>query len=53
MRKLEEDELIWESASGNEPRERGFDQDVAYCSQIDQYNVVPTLKKTVYLAPDI
>jgi 2-phosphosulfolactate phosphatase len=38
-------ELVWESASGRELRERGFGQDVTYCSQIDQFDVVPTLKK--------
>ncbi|WP_342562354.1 2-phosphosulfolactate phosphatase [Paenibacillus sp. FSL R7-0345] len=37
-------ELIWESSSGRELRERGFEADVTYCCQMDISYAVPVLK---------
>lgn len=36
-------ELIWDSASGRELRERGYEQDVLHCSQVDTTAAVPIL----------
>jgi 2-phosphosulfolactate phosphatase len=38
-------ELIWDSASGRELRERGYEQDVMHCSQVDISHNVPMLYK--------
>lgn len=37
-------ELIWDCGSGRELRERGYKQDVVYCSQVDISKVVPILQ---------
>ncbi|OCA87524.1 2-phosphosulfolactate phosphatase [Bacillus sp. FJAT-27225] len=36
--------LIWESGSGRELREKGFEADVTHCSRIDVYTEVPLLR---------
>ncbi|MFD0710519.1 2-phosphosulfolactate phosphatase [Paenibacillus sp. GCM10027626] len=36
-------ELIWDSTSGRELRERGYGQDVIHCSQVDYSAIVPVL----------
>ncbi|WP_100012034.1 2-phosphosulfolactate phosphatase [Lentibacillus sediminis] len=38
-------ELVWESGSGRELRERGFEADVKHCSQLNVYQSVPKLHK--------
>ncbi|MHA6530255.1 2-phosphosulfolactate phosphatase [Paenibacillus sp. BAC0078] len=42
-------ELIWESASGRELRERGYEQDVRYCCQMDTSNTVPHLQEQCFV----
>ncbi|AGA59142.1 phosphosulfolactate phosphohydrolase-like enzyme [Thermobacillus composti KWC4] len=37
-------ELVWDSASGRELREKGFEQDVLYCARTDICSVVPVLR---------
>ncbi|MBT2637668.1 2-phosphosulfolactate phosphatase [Bacillus sp. ISL-39] len=37
-------ELVWDSGSGRELRERGFEEDVHYCSQLNLTDIVPVLK---------
>ncbi|GGJ23310.1 2-phosphosulfolactate phosphatase [Paenibacillus hunanensis] len=37
-------ELLWDCASGRELRERGYEQDVIHCSQLDHMTTVPILK---------
>jgi len=37
-------ELVWDSASGRELREKGYEQDVLYCAQTDISGVVPVLR---------
>lgn len=41
--KTKTDELIWDSISGRELREQGFDEDVRFCSALDIYDSVPRL----------
>jgi 2-phosphosulfolactate phosphatase len=36
-------ELIWDCGSGRELRQRGYEEDVKYCSQFDIYQAVPLL----------
>ncbi|WP_246188060.1 2-phosphosulfolactate phosphatase [Paenibacillus tengchongensis] len=36
-------ELLWDSASGRELRERGYEADVTYCGQVDICRAVPVL----------
>jgi len=38
-------ELIWDSGSGRELRERGYGRDVEYCAQIDVCRAVPVLHR--------
>ncbi|MFC3790337.1 2-phosphosulfolactate phosphatase [Paenibacillus sp. GCM10012307] len=42
-------ELIWDSASGRELRERGYEQDVIHCSQVDITTVVPILHENKFI----
>ncbi|WP_102261480.1 2-phosphosulfolactate phosphatase [Mesobacillus jeotgali] len=37
-------ELVWDSGSGRELRERGYEEDVKYCSQLNVSCVVPIMK---------
>lgn len=37
-------QLIWESGSGSELRQRGFESDVKHCSRLDTTDTVPMLK---------
>lgn len=36
-------ELIWESGSGRELRQKGFEEDVKFCSRLNVYRTVPCL----------
>ncbi|TFD93577.1 2-phosphosulfolactate phosphatase [Jeotgalibacillus sp. R-1-5s-1] len=47
--KSELGELIFECGSGRELRERGFEADVHYCSQLNADNVVPILNKDHFI----
>lgn len=38
-------ELVWDSGSGRELRERGYEEDVHYCSQLNLTDIVPVLKE--------
>lgn len=38
-------DLIWDCGSGRELRERGYEQDVQYCSQLNVTDVVPIMKE--------
>jgi 2-phosphosulfolactate phosphatase len=42
-------ELIWDSVSGRELRERGYEQDVIHCSQVDIYTSVPILHNNKFI----
>ncbi len=42
--KMRIQELLWDCASGRELRERGYEQDVIHCSQIDVTTTVPLLQ---------
>lgn len=42
-------ELIWDCGSGRELRDRGFEQDVHYCSQLNVTNIVPILKERRFI----
>ena len=42
-------ELIWDSASGRELRERGFEQDVIHCSKVDISKAVPILHENRFV----
>jgi len=42
-------ELIWDSASGRELRERGYEQDVLHCSQCDITTTVPILREYKFI----
>lgn len=42
-------ELIWDCGSGRELRERGYEQDVKYCFQIDVSDVVPILHENRFI----
>lgn len=42
-------ELIWDCGSGRELRERGFESDVEYCSQVDISSVVPILQENHFI----
>ncbi|MFD1888234.1 2-phosphosulfolactate phosphatase [Paenibacillus wenxiniae] len=46
-------QLIWDSASGRELRERGHEQDVIHCSQLNQMNIVPVLRDNRFVQLDI
>ena len=37
-------DLIWDCGSGRELRERGFEEDVRYCSQLNVTEIVPIMK---------
>ena len=37
-------ELVWDSGSGRELRERGYEEDVKYCSQLNVIGIVPMMK---------
>lgn len=37
-------ELVWDSGSGRELRERGYEDDVRYCSQLNVSGIVPIMK---------
>ncbi|MBS8266715.1 2-phosphosulfolactate phosphatase [Mesobacillus boroniphilus] len=38
-------DLIWDCGSGRELRERGYETDVRYCSQLNVNNIVPIMKE--------
>jgi 2-phosphosulfolactate phosphatase len=38
-------ELVWDSGSGRELRERGYEEDVKFCSQLNLTDIVPVLKE--------
>ncbi|CAH1195884.1 putative 2-phosphosulfolactate phosphatase [Paenibacillus auburnensis] len=42
-------DLIWESASGRELRERGYEDDVTYCCQADISYAVPVLQENRFV----
>lgn len=42
-------ELLWECGSGRELRQKGFEEDVLYCSQINYYNTVPVLLEECFV----
>ncbi|WP_322922824.1 2-phosphosulfolactate phosphatase [Paenibacillus campi] len=42
-------QLLWESASARELRERGYEQDVVHCSQIDRMTIVPVLQAQKFM----
>jgi 2-phosphosulfolactate phosphatase len=42
--------LIWESASGRELRERGFETDVTFALEVDRFSSVPVLRNGRYEA---
>lgn len=42
-------ELIWESGSGRELRQRGFENDVKHCSRLNVYHTVPILNKNHFI----
>ncbi len=46
-------QLIWDSASGRELRERGYEQDVIHCSQLDHMNIVPVLRDNKFVRLEI
>ena len=37
-------DLIWDCGSGRELRERGYEDDVRYCSQLNVTEIVPIMK---------
>lgn len=37
-------ELVWDSGSGRELRERGYEEDVKFCSQLNVTSIVPIMK---------
>lgn len=41
--------LIWDSASSRELRERGYDDDVTYCCQVDNSRAVPILQGACFI----
>jgi 2-phosphosulfolactate phosphatase len=45
-------DLIWECGSGRELRERGFAEDVMYCSRLNDCQTVPILNKDHFVSAD-
>lgn len=41
--------ILWECESGQELRQRGFDEDVRHASQLDMYSAVPILRDGVFV----
>lgn len=39
------EDLIWDCGSGRELQQKGYDEDVKYCSRLNVYNTVPILVK--------
>lgn len=42
-------ELLWECGSGRELRQKGFEEDVLHCSQMNFYNTVPVLLEECFV----